>query len=138
MEIIQNYEPKRVPMQVSHADVTPANLIIEKRTGRLKLVDNELLNQSWYYLIDLFNTYASLGNSRDLAKSCLQSYQETGGNFVMLLEHRRFFLALWGLRIIGSALQAGDISRAFRLADTLRSDDFRSHPLVWAAEKIRL
>jgi Ser/Thr protein kinase RdoA (MazF antagonist) len=67
MEMIEKYEPEPTAPGVCHPDVTPRNLVVEKRTGKLKLVDNELLNQGWFCLIDLFNTHASLGGSEDIA-----------------------------------------------------------------------
>ena len=56
IDLIQNHAPGQLDACVSHPDVTPNNLVIEETSGRLKLVDNEALTQSWYYLIDLFNT----------------------------------------------------------------------------------
>jgi len=40
---------------LSHPDLTACNIVVEKETGSLKLIDNELLTQNNYYLIDQFS-----------------------------------------------------------------------------------
>ena len=122
--------------KVSHPDVTPRNLVIQTGTGKLKVVDNELLTQSWYYLIDLFNTYASLGESQRLAEQYIEAYHRAGGDLTPLLDHSSFFLAVWGLRVVGAMLQAGDVERAFHLADQMCPARCDSHALMRAAERV--
>lgn len=128
--------PTNIEMRVSHMDVTPSNLVVESGTGALKVVDNELLTQSPYYSIDLFNTYQSLGCSNDLAQKYLTLYARSGGDLSPLLEHRPFFLAMWALRHVGALLQAGDVPAALHVAERLRSDQFTSHPLIFAVDRI--
>jgi hypothetical protein len=136
MEICEEYTFSDIARRVSHADITPANLVVQRGTGRLKVVDNELLTQSCYYLIDLFNTHASLGGSQDLANCYVNLYCKLGGDPTLLLEHRSFFLAVWGLRLVGAKLQAGHVAEAFQLVERIDSGYLEEHPLLRAAEEI--
>lgn len=121
--------------RISHPDLTADNLILENGTGALKIIDNELLTQNSYYLIDLFNTHKSFGQrlERELLEPYLVHYVENGGDLTLLAEHEQFFCALWYLRLIGSFLQAGTIGtieRAFRLAQEYVEGHEKAHPLV--------
>lgn len=136
LNTVQHYVANPVSVRVSHPDITPTNLVIENATGRLKVIDNEMLTQSWYYLIDLFNTYATLVDSEDLADQYINLYWKAGGDIATLLEHRRFFLALWSLRIISSALQAGDLCKALGLEEHLHRDHLAGQTLIHVVEGI--
>jgi hypothetical protein len=117
---------------ISHPDLTATNLIEEKGTGRLKLIDNELLAQNNYFLIDLFNTHYSFGRrlETDLFEPYLASYTDNGGNLKSLAESERFYSALWYLRLIGSLLQAGAIGKAYQLSRKYIDDSGETHPLI--------
>ncbi len=116
--------------KLSHADVTPRNIIIDSATHELKLIDNEFLSSNSYYLIDIFNTYRSIRHHKQLARRYLSAYQKNGGDLTSILDNSQFYLALWGLRIIVTHIQAGYIKRAFFLADNMVSNKFKSHPLI--------
>jgi len=121
---------------LSHPDLTARNIVVEKGTGSLKLIDNELLTQNNYYLIDLFNTYWSFGKRlrSQLVEPYLVHYMESGGDLSYLIDHERFFNLLWHLRIIGSLLQAGKvhtIQEAFEVAQQdVEGDAQVTHPIV--------
>jgi len=117
---------------ISHPDLTAVNLILEEGTGSIKLIDNELLTQNNYFLIDLFNTHYSFGQrlETDLLESYLASYTDNGGNLTSLTESERFYSALWYLRLIGSSLQAGAIGQAYQLSRKFVEDGGKIHPLI--------
>ena len=117
---------------ISHPDVTAVNLIMEEGTGNLKVIDNELLTQNNYFLIDLFNTHYSFGRrlETDLFEPYLASYTDNGGNLKSLAESERFYSALWYLRLIGSSLQSGAIGQAYQLSQKFVEDGGKHHPLI--------
>lgn len=129
LQVIERDEPDGV-MRLSHADVTLKNLVVEKATGRLKLIDNEFLSFSNYFGIDLFNTHRCLRYSENLARQYINAYHRHGGDATLILENSHFFLALWGLRIIVTTMQTGHTERAYQLADKMLSGEFRHHPLL--------
>ncbi len=53
--------------RLSHPDITAANLVIQQGSGRLVIIDNELLNWARLPMIDLLNTCFSEGQSRAFA-----------------------------------------------------------------------
>ena len=118
--------------RISHPDLTANNMILENDTGNLKVVDNELLTENSYYLIDLFNTCYSFGQEieGELLERYLAHYVESGGDLSLIAEHEQFFLALWYLRVIGSSLQSGAIEEAFRLSQEYLENNYKLHPLV--------
>ena len=117
--------------RISHPDVTGVNLILENKTGVPKIIDNELMTQNSYYLFDLFNTHGSFGKQRDqLAERYLSHYLQSGGNLTPLVEHERFFEAMWYLRLIGTKLQSGSLRRAFALASAYADKPRETHPLI--------
>ena len=126
-----------VEERLSHPDFTPANLILEEGTGKLKIVDNELLTENHYYLIDLYNTHKAFGNgfSSDLIAYYLSQYEQNGGDITPLVEHEAFFDALWSLRLIGSSLQGGAVGKAFHLAQQYLEGRAEIHPLVTIAKE---
>lgn len=128
---LEDYAPMREE-HISHPDLTAANLIEEKGTGRLKLIDNELLTQNNYFLIDLFNTHYnfSLKSKIDLLESYLASYKNNSGDLTPIFESKRFYGALWHLRLVGSLLQAGAIGKAYQLSRKYIDDSGETHPLI--------
>jgi serine/threonine protein kinase len=131
LQIVRDWRPFG-QCNLCHPDITPSNLMIQTTTRRLKLIDNELLTQSVYYPIDLFNTHKSLGPrlGSDLLEPYLVHYVENGGDLTLLAEHEQFFCALWHLRLIGSSLQNGAIGEAFQLAQQYVEGHAEAHPLI--------
>jgi hypothetical protein len=126
---------ENIPMteeHISHPDLTAVNLILEEGTGNIKLIDNELLTQNNYFLIDLFNTHYSFGGrlEADLLEPYLACYKDNGGNLTSLAESERFYSALWYLRLIGSSLQAGAIGQAYQLSRKYIDGSGKTHPLI--------
>ncbi|MFX0195100.1 MAG: hypothetical protein ACFFCW_03170 [Candidatus Hodarchaeota archaeon] len=118
--------------RITHPDVTAVNLILEAGSGNLKLVDNELLTQNSYFLIDLFNTHYSFEPrlEGDLLELYLTRYMDNGGDLGLLVQYEDYYCALWYLRLIGSSLEAGAIEKAFRLAQHYIEVGSKAHPLV--------
>jgi len=132
-KIYATFEEGTIPSEdrISHPDVTAVNLILENGTGMLKIVDNELMTQNTYYLFDLFNTHFSFGKQKNqLAQRYLSYYLQSGGNLTSLVEHERFFGAMWHLRLIGSNLQSGDLQSAFKLAKAYVDHPTEIHSLI--------
>ena len=117
--------------RISHPDLTADNLVLDDSTMALKVIDNELVTQSHYYLIDLFNTHKSFGRKfeGDLLERYLDNYVENGCDLSLLVKHKSFFATLWYLRLIGSALQAGAIRKALLLAQQYTEGRTEEHPL---------
>jgi len=131
-EIYATLDEGTIPIEhrISHPDVTAANLILENGTGKLKIIDNEFMTQNGYYLFDLFNTL-NFGKLRNqLVKEYLSHYVQNGGKLTSLVEHERFFEAMWQLRLVGTALQIGDLQSAFELTNRLTGGIGETHPLI--------
>ncbi|TLM66160.1 MAG: hypothetical protein FDZ69_06695 [Deltaproteobacteria bacterium] len=90
----------RLPRRLSHPDLSLANLILEKGSGRLFIVDNELLGVGGGWLLDWHN---SLLRDREIPP--LDPPPAEFAAFVDLT---------WRLRRLGSALDAGDFRRALQ------------------------
>lgn len=129
--------------RLSHPDFAARNIVVEKGTGFLKLVDNELMTQNNYYLIDLFNTYWSFkqGLRSEFFEQYLTHYVERGGDLRPLVNDEQFFSLLWRVRTIGTLLQAGK-PRTFHEARKLARFDLDAvsrarHPIVRFAKEMR-
>jgi hypothetical protein len=119
-------------IHLSHADFTAANLVLEKGTGTVKIIDNELFTQNCYYIIDLFNTCRSI-NSRfqdSFVETYLNYYVRFGGNLNLLMENAPFFNAMWHIRSIGSLLQSGGISHANKIAQQYLKGEINKQPII--------
>lgn len=90
-----------LPRQVTHPDLSRANLLSENGTGRLFVVDNELLGVGGGWVLDWHNSLL-----RDMRRSPLDPPQGD-------LEH--FAETTWRLRQLGSALDANDFRRALQI-----------------------
>lgn len=135
VDICSNKLDTDLPVRVSHPDITPTNMVFEKRTGKLKVIDNELLTKNIYYLIDLFNTYQSFTGWPQIAKSYIESYCNSGSDLTLLVEYRSFFTAIWNLRLLGSMLQAGQMSQFHQLAKQIDSGRMQTHQIIRMAER---
>ena len=124
--------------RISHPDLTADNIIIQERTGELKLIDNELMTQSNYFLIDLFNTHYSFGYKfeRNLLKPYMVNYMNNEGHLKPLIENECFYNALWHLRLIGASMQAGAIEKGVTLAKLYMEGGTKPHPLIKIAKQI--
>lgn len=116
---------------LSHPDVTADNLIIDSETGKLKLVDNELVGQNQYFLVDLFNTHKSMRKfERSLIRPYLEAYIRYGGDLSPLYDQEQVFNAIWSIRLIGSALQKGAIRQAYQTAQMYCAGTLKPSPML--------
>jgi hypothetical protein len=92
---------KSLPRQVSHPDLSLANLLLEEGSGRLFVVDNELLGVGGGWILDWHNSLL-----REMRISPLDPPD---------VELARFAERTWRLRQLGSALDANDFGRALRI-----------------------
>jgi thiamine kinase-like enzyme len=129
LEKVHSATPSAIS-RLSHPDVTPNNIVIQKSSGKLKLVDNELLTQSPCYLIDLFNTYYTLRHLRQPAMQYVALYGQYAPNLQLLEDWDSYLLGLWGLRLIGTRFQAGKLAQAYRLASQIAAGEFDDHPII--------
>lgn len=129
---IARIPPADSKAHLGHFDMTPSNIVVDPKSGRLKLIDNELLAQCSYYPMDFFNTYRALENSHSMQRRYTRSYLELCDNLDFVLENKRFFQALWGLRVVGAMLQSGEFNGALEMADELLDYE---HPFFTALEK---
>lgn len=107
-----------------HPDLTGANLVVERSTGRIRVIDNELLGRAACYPIDLLATLRSFGSRlrRQLGPTYLEAYAAAGGDLGLLLDNRAYLEALWLLVRIGAALQEGAFGYAAELARDQKPD----------------
>ena len=91
-----------VESRLSHPDLSVHNLLVQRGSSSVFVVDNELLGVGQGWVVDRMN--AARGGL-DVPRP-----QGGGADFV------RFIDNTWRLRLIGSALDAGKIARACRLA----------------------
>ena len=93
--------------RLSHPDVTLRNIVKNNNSGKFILVDNELLSQSPYFLLDIFNTCYNLAPSSELTSYYLDRYSCCQGDFSLQPEWISSLSAAWALRIAGSNFQDG-------------------------------
>lgn len=122
--------PGPLSPRVSHPDFTPSNVVIEKASGQLKIIDNEALTQSSAYLIDLFITYHSLRNPVGLGERYIALQRRHVSDLELPVGWASYLLALWGLRLTGAMFQAGQFAGAYHLADRMARGEFDEHPVV--------
>lgn len=91
---------RSLPCRLSHPDLSANNIIREEKTGRLVIIDNELLGAGHGWILDQWNS--CLGIETRL--------EETWSGATLFAEKT------WQLRRIGSALDAGDLSGALAIA----------------------
>lgn len=128
-ERLHHHQPLPERSRLSHPDVTLANIVRRKESGALVLVDNELLNASPYYLIDVFNTYHRLPD-QGLRGIYLSLYQRYGPEPCLTCDGLQPLIALWGLRSAGAALQAGKFDLAYRIAEEVVAGKLDTHPML--------
>ncbi|MVW76084.1 hypothetical protein [Pseudomonas xionganensis] len=87
---------ERLPVRLSHPDLSAANLVLEQGSGRLLIIDNELLGVGRGWILDGRNSLLH-------ADLCNEGGQPVPDDFVQMT---------WRLRQLGSALDANDFSRA--------------------------
>ena len=125
-------------LRLSHPDVTPVNVIIDD-SGTFKAIDNDLITQTSYYLVDLFTTHRSM---RDLPSGVLvdylKSYCHNGGNLQPLVDNESFYNALWTYRMVGTCLQEGLIQQGLDLANDFVRSGGSVHPVITAIKKEKL
>lgn len=90
---------EQLPSHVSHPDLSAANLVLERDTKRLIIVDNELLGVGQGWILDGRNS---------LLKSDISSQ-------VFRRVPIEFVECTWKLRQLGSALDAEDFSKVLKI-----------------------
>jgi hypothetical protein len=93
----------KIEVGLSHPDLSAANILLEKRTGRFVVIDNELLGAGHGWILDRRNSFLkdSAGGPETHANSGLDN---------------GFVNESWRLRLLGSALDATDFERAYTIA----------------------
>lgn len=89
-----------LPKFLSHPDLSLSNLILEQSSGKLYVIDNELLGVGRGWVNDGKNSF------------CRERFKSDTSNTLT----QRFAALSWQLRLVGSALDGGDFARAERLA----------------------
>lgn len=80
---------------LTHPDLSSANIVRESATGRFIIIDNELIGVGAGWILDRYNSFLQSGP---------------------LVNVPNDFLELsWRLRLLGSAIDAGDLRKAQRL-----------------------
>lgn len=93
----------RIEVRLSHPDLSAANILLEKKSGRFVVIDNELLGAGRGWILDRRNSFLkdSAGGRENHADSGLD---------------KGFVNESWRLRLLGSALDAADFERAHTIA----------------------
>jgi hypothetical protein len=95
----KNYSIK-IKLRISHPDLSQNNLILEKNTGKIFVIDNELLGYGKGYVLDKLNTKI-IENQKNKFNPDLTDDE---------LCH------FWSLRLVGSALENGQLGKAHQIA----------------------
>lgn len=90
----------KVPSHLSHPDLSLSNLIVQRHTGKLYVIDNELLGVGPGWILDGNNSF------------CRQHPMQLAWDS----DIKHFVKVAWRLRLVGSALDAGLFARAADLA----------------------
>lgn len=91
-----------LPYCLSHPDLTARNIIKEFETDKLFIVDNELLGVGPGWILDRANAiHGEFSNLTD--------------NKNIDLNYRAVLNSTWKLRLIGSALDSGNIKKAYNI-----------------------
>jgi hypothetical protein len=116
----------------------PQNLVSLADSDSLGIIDNELLSVNAYPLIDLFNThrYFDAKKQPGYVRPYLEAYVQAGGDLRPLLDHEPGYLALWGLRQLGSLLQNGNLAEVQRLGQLWAKEGSQAHPLIETTKRI--
>jgi hypothetical protein len=93
----------KIEVRLSHPDLSESNILLEKKTGRFVVIDNELLGVGHGWILDRRNSFLK-DFSADI-EAQLNGEIEKG-----------FVNESWKLRLIGSALDAADFERAYMIA----------------------
>ena len=91
-----------IEIRLSHPDLSEANILLEK-TGRLVVIDNELLGVGRGWILDRRNSFL-----KDFSGNA-EAHSNRGGE-------KGFLDESWRLRLIGSAFDASDFKRAYTIA----------------------
>lgn len=91
----------RLPSLISHADLSADNVLIEAATGRLVVIDNELLGVGPGWILDERNSFL-----KDFDKGGIELSMPVDPAFIELS---------WALRKSGSAIDAGEPGKALDL-----------------------
>ena len=91
---------KKLPVHLSHPDLSLANLVVQRGTSQLFVIDNELLGVGLGWVLDCKNAFIS-----EYSQSTI--WDEPTRHFANLA---------WRLRLVGSALDAGEFNRAAVIA----------------------
>jgi len=85
-----------LPLFLSHPDLSAANLMQDTLTGKIVIVDNELLGVGHGWILDARNSLLGADAQANLSTQVPAEFLEK----------------CWRLRLLGSALDAGDFSHA--------------------------
>ena len=89
--------------RLSHPDLSEVNILMEKQTGRIIVIDNELLGVGRGWVLDRRNSF-------------LKDFSENTKAYSNREIEKGFLNQSWRLRLTGSALDAGDFKRAYTIA----------------------
>jgi hypothetical protein len=98
---------------LSHPDITLRNTVIENGSGDCKIIDNELLTQSPYFLLDVFNTCYSLYPKSKMIHHYLNRYYSYQNGYRLQPGWETSLAAAWAIRIAGSQFQAKMFQEGF-------------------------
>jgi hypothetical protein len=93
----------KIEIRLSHPDLSETNILLEKKSERFVVIDNELLGVGRGWILDRKNSF--------LKDSAADKGSDLNGEL-----EKGFVNASWKLRMIGSALDAGDFERAYAIA----------------------
>ena len=92
-----------IEIRLSHPDLSEANILREKKTGRFVVIDNELLGVGRGWVLDRRNSF-------------LKDFSEDAETHINGGIEKSFLNQSWRLRLIGSALDASDFECAYTIA----------------------
>jgi len=90
----------KLPRRLSHPDLSLANLVVQRQTGKLYVIDNELLGVGQGWVLDGNNSFLKKHPMADQFDADVERFAKVG----------------WCMRLVGSALDAGRFKQAAELA----------------------
>jgi thiamine kinase-like enzyme len=118
------------PYKLSHPDFKPDNFVLDAKSNKLKIIDNELLTTSQIPVFDLFNLLKSMNAKKEnLTFPYLEHYATESNTMDDIKQYPLAFSALWKVRMLGSFLLEGNLNAAVKSLESPITEEVKQNPL---------
>lgn len=108
--------------QLSHPDISPPNILVSQKDNQLKIIDNELINMSSLYHIDVINLSFFLDHKKTKACGSNNKIYEDTKKILSCLS-KEDVMNIWLMRYVGTKFQSGDIKTVIALSENSFSEN---------------